>query len=212
MEGKTKIHLSPLENKLILDKEWILTKRTVMHKVSGLFGQVQSGYRQILLGKEDLPGILDNGKKDAGKLSRGENYEGLPYVMLDYPAKFSREDIFAVRTFFWWGNFISLTLLLSGKSVDAHRFLPEGLALLADRSFYVGIHEDPWKHDFSPDNYVLASDPRAASALGSHRPFVKISRQIGLEHWQEAEGFLEDTFRDILDYLRISFRGGETGL
>ena len=34
--------------------------------------------------------------------------------MLDYPALFKKDEIFALRTMFWWGNFMSITLLLSG--------------------------------------------------------------------------------------------------
>jgi hypothetical protein len=49
-----------------------------------------------------------------GKISRGENYQLLPYIILDYPSYFSRNNIFAVRTMFWWGNFFSITLHLSG--------------------------------------------------------------------------------------------------
>ena len=49
------------------------------------------------------------------KISRGENYNGLPYVMLDYPRCFGKEDVFAMRTMFWWGNFFSITWHLKGK-------------------------------------------------------------------------------------------------
>lgn len=212
MEGKTKIQLSPLEKDLIQDKEWILTKRAVIEKVSSLFGQVQISYRKLLLENSDLPSILSRGRIEAGKLSRGENYQGLPYLVLDYPAVFSRENIFAIRTFFWWGNFISLTLHLSGDSLLQHRALPQGIALLQEKSFFVAIHEDPWKHDFSAENYRSASDPLALETLGRSRSFVKISKKIGLDQWESAEGFLEESFRDILDYVRISFPGGETGL
>ena len=31
------------------------------------------------------------------KISKGENYKGLPYVMLDYPRCFGKTDIFAIR-------------------------------------------------------------------------------------------------------------------
>ena len=31
------------------------------------------------------------------------------------PAVFSKENIFAIRTMFWWGNFFSISLHVSGK-------------------------------------------------------------------------------------------------
>ena len=49
------------------------------------------------------------------KISKGENYKGLPWLVLDYPRYFNKEDIFAIRTLFWWGNFFSITLHISGK-------------------------------------------------------------------------------------------------
>ena len=49
------------------------------------------------------------------KIAKGENYLQLPYVLLDYPRCFDKENIFAIRTMFWWGNFFSITLHLSGS-------------------------------------------------------------------------------------------------
>ena len=49
------------------------------------------------------------------KISKGENYNGLPYVMFDYPRFFTKENVFAVRTFFWWANYFSVTLHLKGE-------------------------------------------------------------------------------------------------
>ena len=53
-------------------------------------------------------------KYGSPKISKGENYRGLPYVMLDYPRLFGREEVLAIRTFFWWGHGFSVTLHLKG--------------------------------------------------------------------------------------------------
>ncbi|MEI9808974.1 MAG: hypothetical protein WDO16_14545 [Bacteroidota bacterium] len=52
--------------------------------------------------------------KISPKISKGENYKGLPYLVLDYPRYFEKDNHFAVRSMFWWGNFFSSTLHLSG--------------------------------------------------------------------------------------------------
>ena len=54
-------------------------------------------------------------KTSTPKISKGENYKDLPYVMLDYPRCFQKEKTIAIRTFFWWGNFFSINLQLSGE-------------------------------------------------------------------------------------------------
>ena len=80
----TKLHLSKLETELIRNKEWILTKHAIINKVYKLFGELNEIYKQISQQEETfLPEFYKNTRS---KISKGENYEGLPYVMLDYPA------------------------------------------------------------------------------------------------------------------------------
>src|SRR5258705_2608323 len=98
MDMVTKIRLSKLEKEIIENKEWILTKHTIINKVYKLFGELNEIYKQVSAEEQVFPELYKNA---GGKISRGENYEGLPYVMLDYPALFSKENIFAIRTLFW---------------------------------------------------------------------------------------------------------------
>src|SRR5436189_6462548 len=37
-----------------------------------------------------------------GKISKGENYLGYPWQILDYPRVFEKENVFAFRTLCWW--------------------------------------------------------------------------------------------------------------
>ncbi|MFX8895293.1 hypothetical protein ABTM96_19365, partial [Acinetobacter baumannii] len=87
----------------------------------------------------------------SAKISRGEHYEGLPWVMIDYPRYFKKNHFFAIRTFFWWGNFFSLTLQLKGKyqlGFQGSNFE----TLKAD--WFICVNEDEWQHHFRQDNYV----------------------------------------------------------
>lgn len=213
METKTKIHLSPLEKDLLTNKEWILTKRSVIEKVCQLFGLLNGHYQQMVLEEGGLPRVAKTGHQNSGRMSKGENYQGLPYVMLDYPGTFSRENIFAIRTFFWWGNFFSITLHLSGESFDLHQISPQAMAFLKEKSFYVCVNTDPWKHEFTRDNYRAADDVFQGYPLENRdKNFLKISRKLRVEDWEDAEGFLTGAFREILQFIKISFPTGETGL
>src|ERR1700743_3182070 len=82
------------------------------------------------------------------KISRGENYRGLPWVMLDYPRVFGREDVLAIRTMFWWGHGFSVTLHLKGKYQEL--FLPvirRRQHELSAQGFYMGVGADEWRHE-----------------------------------------------------------------
>jgi len=103
------VKLSKDELELVTNAELILTKNRIIQKVYDLFGELSEDYQQMSKG-------LDQGLLSISpKISKGENYLGLPWVMMDYPRIFSRTDVFAIRSFFWWGKFFSITLQLQGK-------------------------------------------------------------------------------------------------
>src|SRR6478672_2018750 len=108
MEGHTKIQLSDVEMDLVNNTGWILTKHDIIKKVYVLFGELsESMHKELASFEKYLPAEVF---LKSAKITRGENYKMLPYVILDYPAFFDRDHIFAVRTMFWWGNFFSITL------------------------------------------------------------------------------------------------------
>ncbi|HEX6916286.1 MAG TPA: hypothetical protein VF145_13645, partial [Chitinophagaceae bacterium] len=103
------VKLSKEELDLVTNAGFILTKNRIIGKVYDMFGLLSETFRQ------QAAGFPDEMSRAQAKISKGENYLGLPWVMMDYPRLFSKTDVFAVRCFFWWGNFFSITLQLSGK-------------------------------------------------------------------------------------------------
>jgi hypothetical protein len=186
-----KVRLSPEEKALVLDPGWILTKRSVVDKVGLLLGELAGSYQ------EAVAGILPAGL--AGrfpKLSRGENYRGLPYLILDYPAVFERNDVFAVRTLFWWGHYFTLTLHLKGRYMDS--YLPrvlQGLTSTGGAGWYVAVTEDEWVHAIEPGAYAAWSGDLAALS------FFKMAWVIPLEQWDNVSDRLEERLREVLGWL-----------
>jgi len=127
------------------------------------------------------------------KISRGENYKGLPYVILDYPRIFGREDVFAVRTMFWWGHPFHVTLHLKGKYQAM--FLPvirQRLSMLATAGFQVAVSEDEWQHELSAENYRLIGERDL-----DHLPFLKLAAPCPLDKWNDAHAVLLELFRVV---------------
>src|SRR5688572_17017211 len=106
-----KIRLSKKEMELLIDPQWILTKNLILKKAWSLLEHVQSIQDIIISEVNNLP---ESVTKTNAKISRGENYRGLPYLILDQPRFFKRDDILAIRTMFWWGNYFSVTLHIGG--------------------------------------------------------------------------------------------------
>lgn len=202
MSAITKIQLSNLEKDLIKNKEWILTKHTIIKKVYDLFGDVHIIYKSIYQ-NENFPSLKFS-KKTTGKISKGENYLGLPYVILDYPSSFSKEEVFAIRTLFWWGNFFSISLHLSGPDVKIKKNIKVVKNFLDQNKFYLCINENEWQHHFEASNYVIATEVSDKFfTVIIEKKFFKISKKIEIEKWDDVPEFLEKTFLEIIEFIKL---------
>lgn len=148
------------------------------------------------------------------KIAKGENYNGLPYMMLDYPRYFAKDEIYAWRTMFWWGNFISVTWHLRGEQLRKHiDRLAEAHNKFACADFRLCIGEDEWRHDFGADNYIPVSSINAGQFKKelSDRPFCKLAVKLSLDQWNNAKEKLTDVYGVLLEIGGFSFQDGETG-
>lgn len=190
--------LSEQELDFVTDASWILMKQVIIQKVYQLFGDQVPVIAEI--GKSCENGFPHGLMATMPKISKGENYKGLPYVMLDYPALFDREKIFALRTMFWWGNFFSVTLHLSGlyKEMYAETLIEKMCDL--DGDVYLCIQENEWQHHFQADNYMPLSGlgREQAVEMSSHKRFIKIAIKYDISRWQEIDSLLEAAYHNML--------------
>lgn len=195
-----KVTLSPKERELVTDASFILTKNAIIGKVYDLFGQLSENYREIYqesaFSTLNLPGFA------YPKIARGEQYLGLPWVMLDQPRHFSKEDTLAIRSFFWWGNFCSITLQLSG--ISQQKFASHIASYFHNHpaavgEWWIGTGDDPWQHHFGEDNYMpLQADniPLLASM-----PHCKLAKKIPLTEWGSFPEFYQTAYRELMNML-----------
>jgi hypothetical protein len=148
------------------------------------------------------------------KISKGEQYEGLPWVMLDYPRHYTQADAFGIRSFFWWGHGFSITLQLTGKFIDKYAAAIENYLsnpLLAG-GWLLGKGNDPWQHHFRENNYQLYRGEQLITL-----PFVKLTKRFPFTQWDQMDILLRNGFMEILQMIAAKdkirhYPGGETGL
>jgi len=208
MREEAKIHLSPLEMEVVNNTEWIFTKQIIIDKVYHLFGLLHDEYKETMaFEKEFLPAGF---QKPGGKIAKGEKYNGLPYLILDYPAMYKKENVFAVRTMFWWGNFFSISLHLSGKYFKSINNISESFTFLRQKNFYVCVNENEWEHDFDSSNFIDINKLEAGQEEKMiEKSFFKIAKKIELKKWEFAPQFLMQAFKEIIEFIKISYPGGE---
>jgi hypothetical protein len=198
-----KIQLSAEELSLVQNAGLLLTKNTIIEKVFELFGEIAHEIRDDLAAK---PGLLqEEVLVPSPKISKGENYKGLPWVILDYPRFFNREDTFAIRTFFWWGHYFTVTLHLKGKyKTQYQQQLLNNLPLLASRQFHICISGEEWRHELEEDNYKLLTqlNNSAVEKILLANDFCKLSAKISLPQWNRSKELLIDLYETIVTSIR----------
>jgi hypothetical protein len=203
MNKETKITLSAKEQELVCNTDWILTKHAIIHKVYTLFGEAAAFMQKKVFNERNhLP---EEVSASVPKISKGENYKGLPYVMLDYPRCFQKEKIVAIRTFFWWGNFFSINLQLSGEYKE--RLLPalrNNFSVLQQNDYWVCVSDNPWQHHFEEDNYLSLKKYTAEqfSSILHRESFIKIGKKIPLTQWDNTPAFIEQSFTEMITLLK----------
>jgi len=179
----SKIHLSSSELELMQNAEIILTKNKILEKMKGLLEEVQE--KQIDFVKQDL--VNNDIFKVSPKISRGENYLGLPYLILDYPRQSCQNNFVFIRTMFWWGNFFSCTLHIAGNSKklfsnDIKRSYSEL------KNHFIGVNNDQWVHHLEDTNFKKISSLTKVEFDQCCDEFehLKIAGKFSLSEWTNA--------------------------
>jgi len=200
MPLKTKIVLSDKELTLIKNDDWILTKQVIIAKIYDMLNQC------IEIIDDHMPfktGVGTDFPTQPPKIYKGENYLGLPYITLDHPRLFNNEDIFAIRTMFWWGNFFSITLHVAGyyKKKFAKKIIGNYVSIPAE--VFICIHKEQWHHHFNPGNFIKVPDFsfQQAVVLLEERDFIKLSIKFDLDQFNKMQELLIDGYKKILNII-----------
>jgi hypothetical protein len=200
----SKIQLSDAETELICNADLILTKNKALEKIRSLLEQAQWQMQQYVTAHQLQADALF---QNPPKISRGELYRGLPWMILDYPRIFTREGIFAIRSMFWWGHFFSSTLHISGTYKNETTLSAAHHSL---QHHYIGVNADPWHHHFEKDNYQpikKISEPEWRQQLRANE-HIKVAAAWPLTNWKTIPDDLFGNWREML--ALFSYPGGET--
>ncbi len=203
MTDHSKLTLSDEELQLVSNSEWILTKHNIIDSAYQLFGKLAETIKTTVeLENSWLPLKV---VQSTAKISKGENYLQLPYVLLDYPRCFTAENTFAVRTMFWWGNFFSMTIQLSGiyKEMFAGNICKNRDELIRN-NFYICVNDDQWQHHFEENNYCSVSrlTKRKLEQALQQKYFVKLAVKFPLQQWKDMHELLERSFTEIVKMIK----------
>lgn len=195
--------LNDYELAIIHDTKFLITKFEVITKITSLLDTLNRRLSENIHQYSSIlsPELL----RSTGKISRGENYRQLPYLVLDAPRHFNRHDLMVFRSMFWWGHEFSFTLHLQGSYL--HQYLAALLShihTIQQQDVYICVNSSPWEYHFDEDNYVPASSlkPEAIMEHARQFDFIKISRTLTLEDIAQGPAFGWETFELYMGWLQ----------
>lgn len=193
------------EMAILLDKNFLLTKRVALEKTMSLLAVLSERLQQNPIHQGfEFPKGTDT---MVGKISKGENYKGLPYMVLDFPKYFHKTSIFTFRSMFWWGNEYSFTLHLGGDVLLQYQtHLLKQWKKLEQKGVYFCINSTPWEYDFGEDNYLPIEelDRKNIEEKIAKTGFIKLSRQLVLKDWEQLLKYGNETYQLFLECLQES--------
>lgn len=181
---------------LLNDKSYIEQKRLAFQWVLNHFESVAAEAENQLAGK--IPKIFNAVKP---KISKGEAHDGLPFIVLDYPAIFQKEHILAIRTIFIWGEPIQITLFMKGSFI--HQFKEPLLNYTTNNDLeeYLSMADSPWKHTQEKANWQLVNSDNLKQAIQSNQ-FIKLGVFCDLDELANLSTLFVSTcqrwFKDLI--------------
>ncbi len=194
--NRIKLQLSEEESVLATNPSVILTKNRVLSKMMELLGTVSA--EQLELAKSSQERLPEEFFRLPPKISRGEQYLQLPWMVLDFPRNFQEPDLLVIRQFFWWGKLFSSTLIVGGKQRKI--LLNKDWRSMDD--LYICVHPSPWEHHFEANNaqpVKLLSEDALRELL--NRDFIKLAFMLPIENWQQAPEFYIRSFSRWMQLL-----------
>ena len=193
------MNITEKELNILQGTDFLLAKSAVLKKIYNMLEETRTELKKIV--RNTGLSFPEGTDTLTGKISRGENYKNLPYMVLDYPTLFTNDNTFAFRTMFWWGNFFSLTLHLEGEALKYYRNnLADNIERLVNQNIYIGIGKTPWEYHYEKHNYVPIKEIYREQILNFK--FVKLSKRIAVIEWRKVPEFSAEFFKFLLSILR----------
>ena len=180
---------------IIHDTEFFRLKSTVTQKFYQLFGElIQEIKEEIPQSKFVFPRGMD---LKNGRITKGENYLGLPYVVADFPKIFNQEGVFTFRTWFWWGNYVLFTWHLSGTYLRVYQnHLISKFEDFQKAELLIFIGEDEWQQHITDSSYLDLNhvNKKTYVNLVKERPYFKVTQKLSFQDVENISRIGKDIY------------------
>ncbi|MCB9230214.1 MAG: hypothetical protein H6581_01005 [Bacteroidia bacterium] len=196
-------YFSQEELSVLGDRRFMQLKAAADPKIKELLFGVKQKIESVF--QADLEKFKGNIQFKPAKFSRGENYHGFAYRVMDFPSSLSGENIFLFRTLFLWGHHFSFHFILKGDPLT--QFLPkieQNWSKTSEKT-WLSTQNSPWEWEFTPETHLRASDISSKQLLEQVESgnFLKISQKVETEEYQNLPEVGAEFWRGICQMLTL---------
>lgn len=190
------MQFSDAELQAIQNQSFFKIKATALEKIEQQFAEIANEMETIY--SQHATSISFAPKKVFSKISRGENLNQLPFLILDFPKQFTKAEVFSFRLLFWWGK--GFTLFLHLKNNELQSVVDKALHFsdqLAKLNTKISTRGDEWSHDIESDNYHSLTNFSTVQDIN----FVKFAWFLSFSHHSELKDFTNKRMSQILSII-----------
>jgi len=171
------------EMRMVRDKEFYPAKAEIIRK----FNREFMGLRDLLR-TECQKNFQQAGPAgcdfENGQLVKGERFQDFPYVYLDFPKYFSKDEMFTFRSFFWWGHALFFCWFLSGPSLDEYKKrVQECVAAISRQAVFISTADSPWEWSLEKPHAVFLdhTSEESLKIILKDLSFLKLGCSLSLD-------------------------------
>lgn len=188
------VKLSAQEIELLSSNSFFEILKKVDGNLNSLLYSVQQGVLSYWKNNPRLK-LPEEASHIPGKISKGYNYKGFPYQVMDFPSIFRKEDSFSFRVFCWYGNYFSANLLVTGTYVN--QWKAKLLKLNSEETFLL-MDADIWESDVSDRNKLsfIPENKSQIEAFLEKNESIRLFRLFNMQKVNQAEELIVNTFAE----------------
>ncbi len=165
-----------------------------MRKMDQVLANVQVEILTQLEKHQEALLFPENTDLHRGKIHRGENYQGLPWLALDFPACYTKEKICAFRVFFWWGKGFSTSLVMNEN--DWSRAIVPNKKVIGQDNTLLLQGDSPWKFHPEDGRWEQANGLNLAQEIRA-QGFIRLLRTYALSQVDELPAMASNDLNDF---------------
>lgn len=150
------LFFEPNELELIKSEAFFKTRKKIFDNICIQFQEINKNIEEL---KSQYDALFKQYQSPLnGKISKGENYDGCPYMVLDNPRIYLPNNILACRTMFMWGKYFVATFIFKQPEATKHlNLIVNFVNKHVSENDYLMTGNAMWQHHITDDNYKLLS-------------------------------------------------------